>query len=131
MEASQLAKQTALRKFNTIVAAEIIEHVEDPYEFLRTLRALLVDDGILILTTPNPLGFPAVVFEYFLSERFYFAKDHTFYFPPRWVKRLLVRTGFQLDAIRGVGLWPLALPCPAALSYQLLYRARLANDSAS
>jgi 2-polyprenyl-3-methyl-5-hydroxy-6-metoxy-1,4-benzoquinol methylase len=40
-------------KFDAILATEIIEHVAHPNEFLSKLAALLVPNGVIILTTPN------------------------------------------------------------------------------
>lgn len=45
-------------KFDLIVAGEIIEHVFDTDLFLRKIRDLLKDNGILILTTPNVASLP-------------------------------------------------------------------------
>ena len=39
--------------FDAIVAIEVIEHLENPYQFIRKANALLKPDGILIVTTPN------------------------------------------------------------------------------
>ena len=39
--------------FDAIVAIEVIEHLENPYQFLRRVHALLKPDGVLIVTTPN------------------------------------------------------------------------------
>jgi 2-polyprenyl-3-methyl-5-hydroxy-6-metoxy-1,4-benzoquinol methylase len=39
--------------FDTIVAGELIEHLEDPGMFLRNMRRHLTSDGELLLTTPN------------------------------------------------------------------------------
>jgi len=41
------------KKFNVIVAGEIIEHLENPGLFLDNIKNFLNDDGILIITTPN------------------------------------------------------------------------------
>jgi hypothetical protein len=61
------------------------------------------------------------------SRRFYYTDQHTFYFPPRWVVRLLERSGYQVTHILPVGLWtPIGpLPSPVALSYQVIYVATL------
>lgn len=40
-------------EFDVIVAADVIEHVVDTDSFLGELRRILVDDGFLIVTTPN------------------------------------------------------------------------------
>ncbi|WP_291443662.1 radical SAM protein [Desulfovibrio sp.] len=40
-------------KFDIIYASEVIEHVEDPFEFLQLLASSLQESGFLLLTTPN------------------------------------------------------------------------------
>ncbi len=117
------------RQFSTIVAGEFIEHVENPYRFLRDMRPLLDEGGRLVLSTPNPMGLPVVLLELLRNERFFYSEDHTYYFLPRWVHRMLDRTGYRLLATQAVGLW---LPfghvpwCPIALSYQVIYVAEKA-----
>jgi SAM-dependent methyltransferase len=39
--------------FDVIVGLEVIEHVEDPVEFLRSIKSLLKPNGSIILSTPN------------------------------------------------------------------------------
>lgn len=40
--------------YNVVHCSEVIEHVEDPAAFLGILTSYLSDDGVLVLTTPNP-----------------------------------------------------------------------------
>ena len=40
--------------FDTVVSMAVIEHVEDPVEYLLGLRAFVRDGGCVILTTPHP-----------------------------------------------------------------------------
>ena len=118
--------------FDSIVCGELIEHLENPYEFLRDLHGLLADDGRLILSTPNPLGFPVGICELFRIKRFFFTEWHTYYFLPRWVERILNKTGYELCAIKPVGLFLpfLVVPyCPITLSYQVVYVARKAHPA--
>ncbi len=115
------------RLFDTVIAAEFIEHVENPYGFLRRVRNVLAPDGRLILSTPNPLGFPVALFEALQVKSFFYTEDHLYYLLPRWVDRLLERCGFRVEGHIPVGLWtpfggvPL---CPEILSYQIIYTAR-------
>lgn len=126
--AADLAACFEADSFDSVVAAEFIEHLEDPYGFLRSVSTVLRPDGSLILSTPNPIAFPTLGFEMLRSRRFFYTEDHTFYFTPRWVTRMLERTGFTLERTVPVGLW---LPvgylrwCPVWLSYQVVYVARL------
>jgi SAM-dependent methyltransferase len=40
------------RTFDIVCASEVLEHVEDPSDFLATLARAVADDGLLVLTTP-------------------------------------------------------------------------------
>lgn len=39
--------------YDLIIALEIIEHIENPWNFIREIKKLLRKDGVLILSTPN------------------------------------------------------------------------------
>ena len=114
------------RRFDTIICGELIEHLETPYQVLRDLSELLEEGGRLILSTPNPFGFPVILCELFQLRKFFYTQEHVYYFLPRWVRRLLEFSGYQLQSIKSVGLW---LPfgvlglCPTMLSYQIIYVA--------
>lgn len=115
--------------FDVVIAGELIEHLEDPYNFLRQVRSVLTHRGRFVLSTPNPLGFPVVFAELFRSRRWFYTDDHVHYFLPRWVFRMLERSGFRVCRVLPVGLWlpwPRVRACPALLSYQLVYVAERA-----
>jgi len=44
--------------FDFVIAIEIIEHIENPFHFMRQAKAMLQDaeDGAVLITTPNPLS---------------------------------------------------------------------------
>jgi SAM-dependent methyltransferase len=44
------------KKFDVIVASEVVEHLDNPRHFLKGAHRLLSDGGIIIVTTPN-VGF--------------------------------------------------------------------------
>lgn len=43
-------------QFDMVVASEVIEHVESPYDFLISLRQHVTEGGRIILTVPNGFG---------------------------------------------------------------------------
>ena len=113
------------QRFDTVLMGELIEHLERPYETLRSVRNYIVPCGSLILSTPNPLGIPAVFAEYLCLRRFYYTHHHAFYFSPRWMWRLLERSGYKVIKTVGCGAsigggW---LPAPMSLSYIVIYVA--------
>ncbi len=118
------------RQFDCVVAGELIEHLERPYDFLRDVRRRIGPGGRLVLSTPNPVSFPVVLVEWRRSPRFFYAEDHTFLSSPRWVVRMLEGAGYRVLDVIAVGLWlpPFRpIPCPVGLSYQVLYVAEPAG----
>lgn len=47
-------------QFQQIIAVEVIEHLENPTKFFRDMSKLLIDDGTLIITTPNVVSFHSI-----------------------------------------------------------------------
>ena len=44
------------RKFDSIVLLAVIEHIDDPIEYLTNLLPYLNQNGKIIMTTPHPIG---------------------------------------------------------------------------
>ena len=42
--------------FDSIIASEVLEHVQNPYHVLLSLRSKLRNDGLLVITVPNGYG---------------------------------------------------------------------------
>lgn len=125
-DASDPASALDGERFDTVVAGEFIEHLEDPLGFLRRVREVLAPGGRLVLSTPNPTGLPVLLVELLASRRWFYTDDHVFYLPPRWVWRLLEVAGFEVVATRPVGIWlPFGVVpwSPVGLSYQVVYEA--------
>lgn len=130
-DATDLPSALGARRFDSVVCGELIEHIEEPYAFLRQFHSVLNQGGNLIISTPNPLGFPVIFSEAAQSTKFFYSHDHLYLFTPRWMKRMLSRTGFELKAVRPVGLW-LPVGClpwsPVWLSYIVIYVATPSTD---
>lgn len=48
-----LAEELAGERFDVIVAADVLEHLRDPLQVLRSLRPLLAEGGYLVASIPN------------------------------------------------------------------------------
>ena len=91
-------------RFDSIVAGELLEHLENPGRFLAGCRRNLKGGGHLILTTPNPFG---LVWQlaYLKHRRSYdriFNLEHTCWYCAQTVRQLLEREGFAIDGIEFV-----------------------------
>jgi len=88
-------------KFDTLIAGEIIEHLENPIQFLKNCHRLLNEEGRLILTTPNATGLvylknPGWCVGY-TGKDLTFEQDHTHIhtFTTKMLELLFRRTGFK------------------------------------
>ena len=126
--AEDLAGALGDRRFDAIVAGEVIEHLETPYRFLRHCCQALRPGGRLVLSTPNPLYPPVLLCEVLGLRRFFYTPEHLYYFLPRWVRRMLQASGFGVSQQVAVG-FPVfggrkpVIPSPVALSYHVIYVA--------
>jgi SAM-dependent methyltransferase len=62
------------KKYDVILAVEIIEHLENPFHFIRNLHQNLKKDGIIILTTPNTDSFFDRLFFLIYGHHYYFGR---------------------------------------------------------
>lgn len=89
-------------KYDLIIALEIIEHLENPWNFLRELKKMLAENGVIVLSTPNS--------DSVLDRFHYFSKGYPIYFGergyhnsgghitvvPDWlIKKIARSTGFK------------------------------------
>lgn len=82
-------------RFDTIVAGEVIEHLENPAGFLSCAHAHLKPGGRLILTTPYAFGLLNTMYAYGAFPRTCPNPEHTMWFCPSTLTALAHRTGFK------------------------------------
>ncbi len=86
------------RRFDTVVAGEIIEHLPSPGRSLETLRRHIKPRGRLILTTCNPFYINQVwkILKYGDPQ---VHEEHTAWFDPHTLGRLLEMTGYEVQRL--------------------------------
>lgn len=82
------------KKFDTIIAGEIIEHLENPGLFLRNMRRHLKDEGVIIISTPNPF-YAGSAWKIWRYGKPAVHEDHMGWQDPTTLAQLLRRTGFE------------------------------------
>lgn len=95
--------QAALKRWKgqvkMAVCFSVIEHVEQPVEFLREIRSLLAGDGVLILSTPNQADL--LVSQGGDAYRsFFYRSVHMHYFNERSLQYAAKRAGFGGCAVQ-------------------------------
>jgi SAM-dependent methyltransferase/Zn ribbon nucleic-acid-binding protein len=95
LEVIESPVETARTEVASVVTCfELIEHLFDPAAFVRACANVLVDDGLLIVTTPNIRGFDLETLGP-ISENVD-APEHLNYFHPASLTALLERSGFAV-----------------------------------
>jgi len=82
------------KKFDKVIALEVLEHLNSPLDGLGIVRNLLKKDGVLIATTPPP-------FEKNLKD-----ETHLFVLPPTCWERIIKKAGFSEVKITPVSFLP-------------------------
>lgn len=88
-------------RFDTIIAGELIEHLENPGLFLTGALRRLQDDGRLVLTTPNAFC-PVYLAGYVWKYKKLANPEHTCWLDPQTLEQLLQRSGYRVEELRFV-----------------------------
>lgn len=84
-------------QFDIILAAEVLEHVENVGQFLRSIVSVMSDTTELVLTTPNAISFRQWCHALLREEKVH--GDHNYYFSFQTMKQLLGKVGLICDEI--------------------------------
>lgn len=96
------------KSFDVVVMHQVFEHLKDPLSYLKSIRRILDDRGMLFIVIPNIQALAARV-KFFLEKKglrksnigaYYDAAHHLFYFSPETLSGLLSRNGFDVLYMR-------------------------------
>ncbi|PIS47589.1 MAG: hypothetical protein COT17_02715 [Elusimicrobia bacterium CG08_land_8_20_14_0_20_51_18] len=83
--------------FDVVTLFDVLEHVPEPFVFLKEVKRLLKSDGLLVLQAPNFDSFMAGL----MRENWAWLTppDHLYHFTPGSLLRLLKAVGFEIEEI--------------------------------
>jgi 2-polyprenyl-3-methyl-5-hydroxy-6-metoxy-1,4-benzoquinol methylase len=91
-------------KFDCLIFADVLEHIEDPWSVLERARAILATGGCVVLSIPNIQHFSTWVRVFLLGywpyrDRGIHDRTHLRFFTLRNVRELCAGAGFRIDRL--------------------------------
>lgn len=106
LDAVDLSERFEAGTYDSIVAADVLEHLRDPWRVARACRELLKPDGRLLLSIPN-VGHAALVsslidgrFDY--TEEGLLDRTHLRFFTRKSLLEMLRETGYRVESLGAV-----------------------------
>ena len=89
----------AHKRFDVVLAEEIIEHLQDLRVFMNNVKRHLKDDGTFLITSPSPWGWA------YTLQRILYGKERSNNFHTHWqsektMRYLLESNGFEVISVR-------------------------------
>jgi 2-polyprenyl-3-methyl-5-hydroxy-6-metoxy-1,4-benzoquinol methylase len=95
--------------FDLIIANDVIEHLEQPWDFLKSIKEKMTKNASLVLSIPNVRYFDNL--KELLREKDWKYKDvgilditHLRFFTKKSIIRLLNENGFRIEKMQGINL---------------------------
>jgi 2-polyprenyl-3-methyl-5-hydroxy-6-metoxy-1,4-benzoquinol methylase len=129
--------------FDAIIAADVLEHVRDPWGLLGRLRPLLKPGGRVVASVPNVKYLP-VLARLVLRDDFAYRdwgvldRTHLRFFTARTARTMLERAGFTVERVvcKAPPSWKMRVLhaatlglCPSFFAEQVLFVARKGPES--
>lgn len=91
----ELPKELTSQKWDCIMLPDIVEHVENPYFFLRAIHSKFIGNTErMVICVPNALSYKN--FFRALRKNEFINSDHRFVFTPYTLSKILTESGFEV-----------------------------------
>jgi SAM-dependent methyltransferase len=102
--------------FDHVFCIEVLEHVPNPFAALSEIRRVLRDDGVLVLSVPNPYHVKELLWNLFRIP-----DGHIYSWTRQAMTALAGMNGFRLEATAGT-YWHPPIPMVSLLARSIVYR---------
>jgi 2-polyprenyl-3-methyl-5-hydroxy-6-metoxy-1,4-benzoquinol methylase len=89
----------AAEKYDVVCAFQVMEHVENPFDFMKSLRAATSIGGTILVEVPNFHDPLLSVWNVPCYGRFYYHSAHVHYFSETSLRKAALLAGFQEEQI--------------------------------
>lgn len=86
-----------LNQFSAIIMIDLIEHINNPVEFLSIINGILKRDGIIFIITPNS---DSLSFKMLRTKWHHLFLEHIFLYSPKSIELLLKNHKFEIIEIK-------------------------------
>jgi len=106
-DASTLLEQLPATYFDCVVFNDILEHMTDPFTFLRKTKRILSESGCIVCSLPN-IRYAPVFFDLIFRKEWTYKDDgvldmnHYRFFTRRSIVRTLSNLGYSITRINGI-----------------------------
>lgn len=95
---NRIKKHFKTGSFDTVIAGEFIEHLENPVDFFKKCNYLLKKKGVLIFSTPTPYYYKTIIGNWIFPKG-KLGGGHIQTFIPRILNNIADLTGFKMVTI--------------------------------
>ncbi len=85
-------------KYHAITMWHVLEHVHDLHAYIRRIKKILKDSGILLIAVPNYTSKDAILYKKFWAA--YDVPRHLYHFTPQSIQYLLQQHGLTLKSVQ-------------------------------
>jgi SAM-dependent methyltransferase len=115
-DATKVLRKIKGKTYNTIIASEFIEHIDNHKKFFDDCFYLLKDNGLLILSTPTPYYYRTLLGNVLFQRGSIGNREHISVYIPRIMNAVADEAGFDLVTIE-----PATTFYVPFLTYQMIY----------
>ena len=96
------------KKFHTITAFHVVEHLKNPKEILKNLAEALHEDGEIIIEVPNSDDALLTLYDSNDFQNFTYWSQHLFLFNAQTLTQLFEQTGLRVNWLKHIQRYPLS-----------------------